>query len=183
MYDANVLFPAFLRDLLVRLSRAGVVAARWSERIHDEWMRNLLAKHRDIPAASIQRVRSLMDAAVPGAVVEGYEHRIDALRLPDPDDRHVLAAAIETGADLIVTINLRDFPADALSSYGIEARHPDAFVLDLLLRAQTAVLATFRGHRAALRKPPLTSEEYLHKLAEAGLPGTAEALRRMRAEL
>jgi hypothetical protein len=183
LYDANVLYPAPIRDLLIRLSRAGIVGARWTARIHDEWMRNLLKNRPDLSPARLRRTRELMEGAVPGALVEDYEHHVPRLVLPDPDDRHVLAAAIETGADVIVTFNTRDFPADAVRPYGIEIQTPDVFVLRLLARHPAVVHAAVRTQRASLRKPPLTVDQYLSHMAASGLPRTADALRQMSAKL
>jgi predicted nucleic acid-binding protein len=157
--DANVLYPAALRDFLIRLARSGLVGARWSDRIHDEWIRNLLAHRPDLTSEQLGRTRRLMDAAVPGAVVEGFERHIDDLVLPDADDRHVLAAAIEAKARVIVTFNEKDFPRRVVAEHGIEVRAPDAFVLDLLARDPEAVYAVARAHRSALRNPPLTVDE------------------------
>ena len=91
VYDANVLYPAPLRDLLIRLAQAGLVHARWTETIHDEWIRNVLANNQHVTAERLARTRSLMNEAVGDCLVTGYEDLIDALKLPDPDDRHVLA--------------------------------------------------------------------------------------------
>jgi hypothetical protein len=97
LYDANVLYPAFLRDVLVRLAIANVVAARWTTAIHDEWMRNLSANRPDIDPAAIVRISDLMNQALPGALVTGYESRIGALSmLPDTNDRHVLTSSSQT---------------------------------------------------------------------------------------
>ncbi len=93
------------------------------------------------------------------ALVTGYEELIEGLRLPDPDDRHVLAAAIRARADVIVTCNLRDFPADALSPYGIEAQHPDEFIMNLLDLAPGLVAAAAGDHLESLKKPPKTAKE------------------------
>jgi predicted nucleic acid-binding protein len=177
VYDANVLYPAPLRDFLIRLARSGLVGARWSDRIHDEWIRNLLANRPDLVPEQLERTRRLMDAAVPGAVVEGFERHIDDLVLPDPDDRHVLAAAIEANAQIIVTFNEKDFPRRAVAQHGVEVRGPDAFVLDLLARDPEAVYAVARAHRSALRKPPMTADEYLDQLSRIGLKKTVENLR------
>ena len=179
VYDANVLYPAFLRDLLVRLARAGAVAPRWTDRIHDEWMRNVLADHPDLTPDRVVRVRTLMEGAVPGALVEGYEHHVGSLDLPDADDRHVLAAAIEGGADLIVTFNLRDFPEHLLAPYRVTVRHPDRFLGDLLEHAPAAVLTAMRAQRASFKNPALSADEYLHKLEKAQLPETAAYVRRV----
>ena len=84
VYDACVLYPAPLRDLLLHLALTDLVRARWTERIHDEWIGALLADRADITAAQLARTRSLMDIAIPDAVVTGYEGLIDQLTLPGP---------------------------------------------------------------------------------------------------
>src|ERR1035441_10444266 len=108
--DANVLYPALLRDILLRLASRQMFRARWSAQVHDEWMSALIRNRPDIPSARVERTRCLMDRHFQSALVEGYEHRIEGLMLPDADDRHVLAAAIHCDARIIVTTNLRDFP-------------------------------------------------------------------------
>ena len=104
--DANVLYPARVRDLLLRLAIAGHYRARWTERILDECFSNLLADRPDLPAERLDRTRGLMNVAVPDAIVRDYDHLIEQLDLPDPSDRHVLAAAIVASADIVVTSNL-----------------------------------------------------------------------------
>lgn len=183
VYDANVLYPASLRDFLIRLARSGLVGARWSDQIHDEWIRNLLINRPDLTPEQLERTRRLMDAAVPGALVEGFEKHIAGITLPDPDDRHVLAAAIEAKAEVIVTFNIADFPRRAVAQYGIEVRRPDAFVLHLAGRHPQDLYAVARAHRAALRKPPMTVEQYLDQLGRAGLKRTAEYLRQAEVDL
>jgi predicted nucleic acid-binding protein len=177
LYDANALYPASVRDLLIRLARTGIVGERWTALIQDEWIRNLLANRPDLTSAQLQRTRELMEAAVPGAVVEEFEHRIPELTLPDPDDRHVLAAAIEAKADVIVTFNMKDFPRHVVDQLGIEVMSPDAFVLDLLGRYPGQVYAAARGQRSSLTKPPRVVSDYLDDLARGGLRQTADALR------
>ena len=102
----------------------------------------------DIPHVRIERTRHLMDTRFQDALVEGYEHHIDSLALPDADDRHVLAAAIHSGARIIVTTNLRDFPASALAPFSIEACHPDAFILGLLKMAKAMLCPRCPSSRA-----------------------------------
>ena len=109
-YDANVLYPAELRNFLMHLALIGVFRAKWSPEVHEEWIRSLLANRPDLTREKLERTRQLMDKAAPDALVTGYEHLIPGLRLPDPNDRHVLAAAIRCGASVIVTRNLGDFP-------------------------------------------------------------------------
>lgn len=125
VYAACVLFPAPLRDLLIRVARAGVVQAHWSDDILDESFRSILRERPELAPEALERTRTLMNTALPDARVTGYERLVDSLELPDPDDRHVLAAAVRIGAQAIVTFNLKDFPATALEPLGIEAKHPD----------------------------------------------------------
>ena len=119
----------------------------------------------------------LMDLHATDALVTRYEDLIDGLHLPDPDDRHVLAAAIRGRADVIVTANLRDFPANILGEFGIEAQHPDAFILYLLNLAPSQVAGAARDHRDSLRNPPKTIEQYLDALKGQGLTQTVSVLR------
>jgi hypothetical protein len=98
LYDACVLYPAPIRDLLLRIATTGVVRARWSDAILDECFRNIGAQRPDLPTAALERTRTLMNRAVPDCLVTGHEHLIEGLDLPDPDDRHVLAAAIRANA-------------------------------------------------------------------------------------
>lgn len=110
LFDANVLYPAPLRDLLIELSTAGLFRAKWSNTIHDEWTSSLLAKRPDLKSQDLAKTRSAMNAAVLDCLVENYESLIPSLNLPDQNDRHVLAAAIQGRADTIVTMNQKDFP-------------------------------------------------------------------------
>jgi predicted nucleic acid-binding protein len=105
VYDACVLYPAPLRDLLMRLTLTDLYRASWSNQIHNEWINAVLRNRPDLSKAQLERTRSLMNAHVRDALVDGYQTLIPALELPDPDDRHVLAAAVQCGADLIVTFN------------------------------------------------------------------------------
>lgn len=115
VYDACVLYPAPLRDFLIRTALTGVVQARWTEEILEECFRNILKNRPELSSARLERTRGLMRSVIPNSMVEGYEELIDGLTLPDPDDRHILAAAIHAGAQSIVTFNLRDFPEEVLS--------------------------------------------------------------------
>lgn len=152
--------------------------AKWTDAIHDEWTRNLLKARPDLQPEQLQRTRDLMNAHVRDCLVTGYETLIDAVALPDPHDRHVLAAAIRSGADLIVTLNLKHFPAAALQPYGIEAQHPDDFLASQLDLAPHIVCAAAKRHRASLKNPPKSVEEYLATLAAQGLAQTVSSLQR-----
>jgi predicted nucleic acid-binding protein len=176
LYDACILHPAPLRDLFMRLALADLFRARWTEEIHDEWTRNVIANRPDISAESLARCRKLMNAHAPDSLVEGYERHIPTLSLPDPDDRHVLAAAIDGGASVIVTFNLRDFPTSVLEGYSIEAMHPDEFVAGLWDEHVEEVLAAVRRQREALKAPRPTVWEFLHTLKRCGLTKSAALL-------
>lgn len=178
LYDANVLFPAPLRDLLVELALTGLFRARWTARIHNEWIRNVLEDRPDLDLARLQRVRELMDRAVPDCLIQDYEPLVASLHLPDPADRHVLAAAIVGRAQAIVTFNLRDFPEPLLRNYDVEARHPDEFLAQLISLDRDSVLAAVRTVRGRLRNPPRSVAEYLERLETKGLKATVTELRR-----
>jgi hypothetical protein len=178
IYDACVLYPAPLRDLLMHLALADLYRARWSNTIHDEWTRNLLANRPDLKPEAIARTRELMDSGVREALVENFEHLIPAIQLPDPDDRHVVAAAMHAGAELIITFNRRDFPEDELKKYNVTAQHPDDFVSDLFDLDAGRVLQAAARHRRSLKKPPACVDDYLNMLSAQGLIQTVNILRR-----
>jgi len=177
IYDACILYPAPLRDLLMHMAMTDLYRAKWTEAIHDEWTRNLLNNRRDLRPEQLQRARELMNAHVRDCLVTGYESLIDAVRLPDLDDRHVLAAAIRSNANFIVTFNLHDFPVDALEPFGIEAVHPDDFLALQFEIAPNIVCVAAKRHRASLRNPPKNVDEYLATLEAQGLLQTASKLR------
>ena len=177
LYDACVLYPAPLRDLLMRLAVARLFQARWTNEIHDEWTRNVAANRPDVTPESLDRCRRLMDEHVPDSLVAGYEWLVPTLALPDPDDRHVLAAAIHGGAQIIVTFNLGDFPESVLAQHRIEAVHPDEFVVRIWNESPESVLDAARRQRLALRRPPKTAAEYLATLEQCRLVETAARLR------
>jgi hypothetical protein len=183
IYDACVLYPAPLRDLLMRLALTDLYRARWSDQIHNEWITAVLRNRPDLSRQQLERTRSLMDAHVRDALVDGHQTLIPALELPDPDDRHVLAAAIKCGADLILTFNLDDFPEHALASYGIGACHLDPFLVDQLNLDGEKVCTAMRLHRAGLKNPSRTVEEFLATLEDQGLVRFTQAVRYCGAEI
>lgn len=177
IYDACTLYPAPLRDLLMHLALTDLFRARWTDRIHDEWIRAALRDRPDLRPEQLERTRSLMNAHVRDCLVTGYEDLIDGLWLPDLDDRHVLAAAIRTSASVIVTFNIDDFPSATLSAFGIEAQHPDDFINRLIDLSRAAVCAAAKRHRASLKNPPKTVDEYLRALERQRLPEVVSRLR------
>ncbi len=179
VYDANVLYSASLRDLFVELATTDIVEARWTEEIHEEWMRNVLINRPDIRFEQLSRTKKLMNANVIDCLVQGYETIIQDLELPDPGDRHVLAAAIQSSSKFIITFNLRDFPEEALAPYDILAQHPDDFILDLLEADWQIVCNAAEKQRIRLKNPPKTPDEYLETLVELGLPLSATRMREL----
>lgn len=176
LYDSCVLYPAPLRDLLMRLALTDLFHAKWSQEIHKEWIRNLLKNRPDLTSQRLDLVRAKMDLHVRDSLVEGYQELIDGIKLPDPDDRHVVAAAIKGNAQTIVTYNLADFPSSTLSKYEIDAQHPDDFLRHLLDLAPAKVIATVQETRKSLKNPPRNSREYLETLEKQSLPQTCAYL-------
>ena len=179
LYDACVLYPAPLRDLLMQLALTDLFRARWSDQIHDEWIRNVLRNQPNLSAEQLERTRRLMNSHVRDCLVTGYESLIPELALPDPDDRHVLAAAIRGGADGIVTFNLKDFPQDRLAPYGIQAQHPDDFIADVIDLHPLKVAAAAETVRQRLKRYPKSRDEYLDILLKQQLPLTVSLLREL----
>ncbi|TIH29287.1 PIN domain-containing protein [Subtercola vilae] len=177
VYDANVLYPSTLRDVLIRAALAGLVQARWTDQILDEVFRNLKANRPDLESAKLNRTRELMTRVVRDAMVTGYEKYIPLVQLErDRDDRHVVAAAIRAGARQIVTFNLRDFPVESLVAWKLEAVHPDDFLLEMCRHDRNEMTRVI-GQVAAGWKGIRTAREVLESLERSGLPETASEMR------
>ena len=176
VYDANVLYPNTLRDLLIRISQAGLVHAKWTNEILDEMLRALTRNRPDILPDKLDRLRQLMNEAVRDCLVSGYEPLIEGLKLSDPGDRHVLAAAVKAGAQVIVTSNLKHFPAADLRQSDVEAKSPDDFVLDLVGIDGRTVAACVQQIDSRTR-PPQDIADVLGQLERDGLVEFTAALR------
>jgi predicted nucleic acid-binding protein len=176
--DACVLHPATLRNFLLRLAEEGAFIPVWSDKIVDEFVRAVVQTRHTVKPESMRRTVELMNGAFPDARVAGYGKLIKALRLPDPDDRHVLAAAIKAKAAANVTFNSRHFPAGTLADQGIVACHPDAFVDGLLKSNPGAVERAFGELRRSLKNPPVSVPELLAKLEQQGMMESGRLLRR-----
>lgn len=183
VYDACVLYPAPLRDLLIQLATANLFRAKWTTEIHEEWINALLRDRQDIPREKLERTRDLMDTAVLDCLVVGYEHLTKAVELPDKADRHVVAAAIHARADAIVTFNLKHFPTAALAPHNLEAIHPDEFVNFQYDLDESAVIVAAQTCCGRLKNPAPTGQQYLTTLEGQGLPRTAGILRKFEAVL
>lgn len=177
VYDACVLYPFHLRNVLIQCAFDGLVDARWTDEIHAEWIRNLAA---NAPRTSIERLeatRDRMKAALPDANVVNYQTLITGLSLPDPDDRHVLAAAIATKASAIVTWNLKDFPAADLEPHGVASISPDEFLMGLHTKSPNALFASVARARQNLRKTMLSADDFINALEYQGLSAFSDLLR------
>ncbi len=177
LFDACVFYPAPLRDLLVSLAGEDMFLGRWTEAIHEEWTRNVIANRPDLTPEKILCIPGLINNSVEDCLITDYEDLIPSLTLPDPDDRHVLAAAIKGRVDVIVTLNLKDFPSNYLRKFGVEAQHPDVFVKHLLGLYPNQVCFTLKEMRERLKKPPKTVDEMLVTLEKNHLTQTVEHLK------
>ena len=173
LLDACVLYPAPLRDFLLRVAAARAFVPLWSDDILDEMVRSVVRDRPDLDPARLNRTVQLMNSAFPQARVTGYGKRIKELELPDVGDRHVLASAIAGRAEVIATFNLKDFPAEVLRRHGTVALHPDVVVGQLLDMDADAVVRGLSALVASLKLPPQTAAEVLETLAHVGLPESA----------
>ena len=177
--DACVLYPAPIRDLLLHLADAGLYTPKWTDRIHEEWTRNLLKNRPDISPTQLKKTTNAMENAFPDASVANYETLEKSIQLPDYNDTHVLAAAIRCKADVIITTNMKDFPNQYLQRFDIEAQHPDSFILNLIELNPECALTAFNNQVKNLRNPPLTALAVLDKLTKAGLANSSRSLRQL----
>jgi len=178
IYDANVLYPNTLRDLLIRIAQQPhLVQAKWTGDIVDEMLRALQRNRPDLTEEKAARLRDLINGSVRDCLVTGYQPLVEALELPDPDDRHVLAAAIKAGAQLIVTRNRKDFPVKVLAHWDIRPKSPDDFVRDVMDFDSQAVWACVQQIVDSRTKRPVTVDDVLGELQRDGLVASAAALR------
>lgn len=177
LYDANVLYPSTLRDLLIRVAQSGLVQAKWTNEILDETFNSLRRNRPDLDPDALARTRELMCRAVRDCLVVGYESLVEAITLPDPEDRHVLAAAIKARAQVIVTHNLKDFPDEVLDPWNCEAKHPDDFVLDQIDLYRTTVYGAVQRIADSWRDPAGSVNDVLEHLEHDGLVQSVAALR------
>ena len=174
--DANLLYPFHLRNLLVQFGVDQVIAPRWTARINEEWISNLVAAGR-APRDRLLLTRDLMNRALPQAEVSGWEGHMEGLALPDPDDSHVLAAALAAGAATILTMNLRDFPASALAPHHVVALHPDDFLCKLHDADAELMQASLEAAHVNLSRSAPSLADYLDALERQGL---SKLIRRLR---
>ncbi|KUP26872.1 PIN domain-containing protein [Kocuria rhizophila] len=176
--DACVLVPIAQADTLLYLAEVGLYRPLWSDRILQETIRALEAIHPDMRASGAARLRAaVMNQAFGDACVEGWGELLESIELPDKDDRHVVAAAIQGRADLIVTANLKDFPARVLGRFNLEVQHPDEFFMNQLDLDPAEVMQSLQMQAAATCNPPLSVADVLERLERCGTRRFAEAAR------
>lgn len=176
LFDACVLYPAPVRDVLLQLASKGLFRGRWTQKIQDEWIRNLLKNRPDLNQNQLEYTCKMMNDSVLDCLVVDYEDLATGILLPDRDDVHVLAAAIKCQAQTIVTFNLKDFPNEVLQKYGIEAQHPDTFLRHQLDLDLPTFLSCIKTIRSRLNKPPMNAKDYLFTLF-SHLPQTVSILK------
>ena len=167
--DANVLHPAFLRAALLWFADERLLRPVWSADVLAEWRRSIKRRHEDADDAKIDQLQSKFVDHFPDAEVTGYEPFIKGLNLPDPDDRHVLAAAVVGRCNGIITTNLKHFPMETVGVFGMDVVHPDDFVVNVIDLDENRALAALRRHRAAMTQSNPTAEEYLARFERSGL--------------
>jgi predicted nucleic acid-binding protein len=179
-FDANVLFGARLRSLVIESAKSGLFRAKWTEDIHREWMEAVTKQRPEIIPEALERTRRAMDRAVPDCLVTRYEQLIPSIILKDPDDRHVVAGAIAARASVIVTFNVKDFPQHVLAPFGLHTEHPDDFLMDIENLGPGMLIQAVLADWKHYKNPPLTLDTYLEDLVRAGLPKTAAYLKSLK---
>lgn len=169
LLDANVLYPAPLRDYLLRLAAEGLYIPKWSDEIQEEWMFHLLKNRTDLKRINLEKTKELMNLAFPDSNVSGYSKLISKLKLPDKNDRHILATAIISSASFIITFNTKDFPFTVVENYGIKVIEPNEFI-QLLNNIDTKrVRNAFDSQLKSLKNPPVSKDRLIRILSKNGL--------------
>ncbi len=179
LLDANVLFSAQSRDILLQLARDTFFEVRWSLAIQNELRAALRSNVPNLSDAQLDYLLSTMNSSFPNALVTGFAELVDRLNLPDSDDRHVLAAAIVGRCDLVITQNIRHFPDEYVQSFGVLVSTPDDFLVALLLSSPAKFCSSVSSVLSRLKNPMYTYEEYTSRLEQIGLIQTSTILRRL----
>ena len=175
--DACVLYPAPVRDILLSLAAIGLFQPKWTDEIKEEWVRNLLEKRKDLKRGQLARTVAAMNKAFRYANVTDYDDLIPSLQLPDEDDRHVLASAIKSEANVILTFNLKDFPDKTLETFQLKAQNPDDFILELFEQSKGVVCEAIKRMISRLQNPPKTKDDIVETLRKCKLLQAAEKIK------
>ena len=171
--DADCLHKLHLRNVLLQLATAGFFRPRWSETILGEF-RESLRRRGVVDEAALDKLSWWLSELYPDSDVRGFEHLIGTLGCPDPNDEHVLAAAIVGQAGAIVTCNLKDFPSDSFEKFGVEVIHPDDFLMDQVDLNPNVVLTAVAVQIESYSKPEADASAFASYLAKADCPTFAE---------
>lgn len=172
--DTNMIYPIDIRDLLFWFASYDLFTPKWSKQIFREW-ENVM-KRKGIPEEEIKKRLRKAQLAFPDALVDNYEPIVNSLELPDEKDRHVLAAAIKTNANIIVTNNMKDFPKEYLASFGLTAKTADDFITDTIDLNADLALEAFRALVLNRTNPNLDEFEILDRFRKNGLIDSANYL-------
>ncbi|GGH18005.1 PIN domain-containing protein [Sphingobacterium alkalisoli] len=172
--DTNVIYPVIIRDLLLWFAHYDMYTPKWSANIFEEWKTVMVRK--GIPEEEAKKRIQAPNAAFPDAFVLNYEGIIPSLTLPDPNDCHVLAAAIKSNANVIVTNNIKDFPKDYLNSFGVGIKTADDFLTDIIDLNHEVSIQAFREMVVHKKNPKMDVYEVLDQLRKSGLTDTANYL-------
>ena len=172
--DTNVVYPVIIRDILFWFAHYDLYTPKWSEHIFDEWKR--VMKEKGVSDEGAEKRISKANQAFPDALVQNYQGLISNLQLPDKDDCHVLAAALKTNANLIVTNNIKDFPEAYLQTFSLNAKTADDFLTDIIDLNQEQAIAAFKEMVLNKKNPKQDEFEVLNLLRNAGLHDTANYL-------
>lgn len=172
--DTNVIYPIEIRDLLFWFAHYDLYTPKWSEHIFEEWAN--VMRRKGVSEEEVSKRTKKANLAFPDAFVPNYSELIPGLKLPDKNDRHVLAAAIKTNANVIVTNNIKDFPKDYLLSFGLSAKTADDFLTDIIDLNPERATKAFKEMVLYRRKPDLDEFEVLDRLRNRGLKDTADFL-------
>jgi predicted nucleic acid-binding protein len=175
--DTNVIYPIDIRDLLFWFAYYELYSPKWSDHIFDEWKDIMIRK--GVTEAEADKRINKAQLAFPDALVENYESLIDGLELPDPKDRHVLAAAIKINANVIVTNNLKDFPEEYLATFGLKAKSVDDFITDIIDLNQELAMQAFKELVLNRTNPDLDEFQVLDRFRKIGLVDSANYLHSM----
>ena len=169
--DTNVIYPIDIRDLLFWFASYDLFTPKWSKHIFTEW-ENVM-KRKGIPDEEIKKRLSKAQRAFPDALVDNYEALVNSRELPGEKDRHILAAAIKTNANMIVTNNLKDFPAAYLATFGLTAKTADDFITDTIDLNPDLAVEAFKALVLNRTNPNLDEFEVLDRFRNNGLIDSA----------
>lgn len=172
--DTNVIIPIEIRDLLFWFAHDGLYTPKWSKHIFDEW--ESVMRRKNVSEIEIVKRINWAHLAFPDAMAKNYENLIEYLELPDPKDRHVLAVAIKTNADIIVTNNLKDFPTDYLETFELFVKSADDFLTDTIDLNPEIAMQSFQKLVSNRRNPDLDEYQVIDAFRRNHLSNTADYL-------